>query len=65
MTPAEFTAWLADMKSAGLARTDADCARLLDVSSNALVTMKERGANHRTALACAALLQQIPAYPER
>ena len=64
MTPDEFEAWLADMKSAGLARSDADCARLLGVSANALVTMKVRDSNRRTALACAALLRGVAPYPE-
>ena len=64
MTPDEFEAWLADMKSAGLARSDADCARLLGVSANALVTMKSRDTNLRTALACAALLRGVPPYPK-
>ncbi len=59
MTPTAFTAWLAEMKSAGLARSDAECARLLDVSANAIVKMKDRGANLRTALACRALLHRL------
>lgn len=62
MTPAEFNAWLADMKSAGLAKSDAACARLLGISANAVVTMKKRGADRRVALACAALLHGLLPY---
>jgi DNA-binding CsgD family transcriptional regulator len=62
MTPAAFNAWLADMKSAGLARSDAECARLLGVSANAVVGMKRNGADKRTALACRALLHRLEPY---
>ena len=62
MTPANFTAWLADMKSAGLARSDAECARLLGISANSVVAMKQRGADMRTALACRALLHRLEPY---
>ena len=62
MTPDAFTRWLADMQSAGLARSDAACARLLGLSANSIVTMKARGCDHRTALACRALLAGLNAY---
>lgn len=62
MTPEQFTRWLADMKSAGLARSDAECARLLGVSANAVVAMKKNGADRRTALACRALLHRMEPY---
>jgi hypothetical protein len=62
MTPTAFTKWLADMKSAGLARSDAAAARLLGISANAVVEMKKRGADRRTALACRALLHRLEAY---
>ena len=62
MTPVAFTAWLADMKSAGLARSDAECARLLGISANSVVAMKQRGADTRTALACRALLHRLEPY---
>lgn len=63
MSPDEFTNWLADMKAAikGVS-SDADCARLLGVSANAVVDMKKRGADQRTALACRALLHRMPPY---
>ena len=64
MTASDFTQWLADMRSAGLGRSDAACARLLGVSANSVVTMKQRGADQRTALACAALLRRLRPYPE-
>lgn len=62
MTPAQFTEWLAEMKSAGLARSDAECARQLGISANSVVSMKERGADRRTALACRALLHRLEPY---
>lgn len=62
MTAEAFTNWLADMKSAGLVRSDAECARLLGVSANSVVTMKKQGADLRTALACRALLHRMEPY---
>lgn len=62
MTPISFTAWLADMKSAGLARSDAAAARLLGVSANSVVKMKRNGTDQRTALACRALLHRLEPY---
>lgn len=62
MTADQFTRWLADMKSAGLARSDAECARLLGISANSVVTMKKQGADLRTALACRALLHRMEPY---
>ena len=59
MPPAAFINWLASMKEAGLARSDAAAARLLGVSANAAVLMKRKGADHRTALACRALFHRL------
>lgn len=61
--PAEsFIAWLAAMRNAGLARSDAECARLLGISANGLLKRKKQGAGVETALACAALLAGLPPY---
>ena len=62
MTPAAFQQWLADMRAAGLIRYDIDAAKKLDISANAVVTMKGRGADTRTALACQALLNELEPY---
>ena len=62
MTPTAFAAWLAEMKSAGLARSDAACARLLGLSANAVLRMKTHGTDRRTALACRALLHRLTPY---
>lgn len=62
MTPDQFTEWLAAMKAAGLARSDKACADLLGISANALVAMKKRGCDRRTALACRALLHRLDPY---
>lgn len=59
MTPEAFTNWLAAMKAAGLARSDAECARLLGIAANSVVLMKRKGADRRTALACRALLHRM------
>lgn len=64
MTSEVFTAWLADMKSAGFARSDAECARQLGISANGLLKMKKQGADRRTALACRALLHLMKPYGE-
>lgn len=62
MTPGAFVQWLNEMKSGGLARSDAECARLLDISANSVVAMKKTGADRRTALACRALLHRMEPY---
>lgn len=62
MTPAQFTAWLAEMKSAGLARSDAECGRLLGKSADQIVRYKRAGADHTIALACRALLHRLEPY---
>ncbi len=62
MTPELFAEWLAAMKAAGLARSDAECARLLGISANSVVTMKRNGCDRRTALACRALLHRMEPY---
>ncbi len=51
-----FAIWLANMKLAGHARSDAECGRLLGISANSILAMKQRGCDKRTALACMALL---------
>lgn len=62
MTAEQFIRWLDDMKDAGLAKSDAKCAELLGLSANAVVDMKKRGTDHRTALACRALLHRMEPY---
>ena len=62
MTAHQFQQWLAAMKTAGLARSDAECGRLLGISANSVVTMKRRGCDLRTALACRALYHRLSAW---
>ena len=62
MTPEAFARWLADMKSAGLAKSDADCARLLGYDPKHLPRQKTNGGDRRLALACAALLSGEDPY---
>ena len=62
MTPAAFIAWLADMRSAGLARSDAECGRMLGKSADQIVRYKRAGADLTVALACRALLHRLEPY---
>lgn len=62
MTGTSFVKWLIDMKVSGLARSDAECARLLGISANSVVSLKKNGADTRTALACRALLHRLEPY---
>ena len=62
MTAEAFNRWLADMKSAGLARSEAECGRLLDVAPNTLTSYKRRGGSRSLALACRALLHRLTPY---
>lgn len=62
MSAEAFVRWLAEMKSAGLARSDAECGRLLGISADTVVRLKSAGADRRTALACRALLHRMEPY---
>lgn len=59
MSGASFGDWLKEMKAQGIARSDAAAARLLGISANAVVQIKRKGADHRTALACRALFHRL------
>ncbi len=65
MSADAFNRWLEEMKAADLARSDAECARLLGVSANAIVMIKKNGADRRTALACRALLHRMEPFSPR
>lgn len=63
MTGADFTQWLAAMKTAGLANTDAECGRIIGLTKNSVVRSKRRPHIARyMALACAAALAGIRPY---
>ncbi len=62
MSPELFQRWLLEMRIAGLANSDADCGHLLGISANAIVNLKKRGSDKRTALACRALLDGLKPY---
>ena len=62
MSPEAFRAWLDEMKVAKLARSDAECARLLDVAPKTIVKRKRNGADRETGLACRALLHRLEPY---
>lgn len=62
MAPVDIASWLAEMKSAGLARSEAECARLLGITPNGLLHIKRSGADRRTALAMRALLHRLEPY---
>lgn len=60
MTPESFKRWLAEMKSAGLAKSDADCARALGYRDVAV--QKRNGGDQRLAMACTAALHRMGPY---
>lgn len=62
MTGPEFIAWLAEMKDAGLARSDAEAGRQLGKSADRIVAYKRDGADQTIALACTALLHRMRPY---
>lgn len=57
-----FKRWLLEMKNHKLATSDAQCAKLLGLSANSIVTIKRVGTDRRTALACRALLHRLDPY---
>lgn len=59
MTAEQFSAWLAEMKSAGLAKSDADCARLLGRTDDTIIKYKRNGTDRTVALACRALIHRM------
>ena len=63
MTAEAFALWLKAMKDAGLARSDAACARLLGKSPDTMVRYKQRGVVGPEAtviaLACRALMHRL------
>jgi hypothetical protein len=64
VTGSQFTNWLAEMKAANLARSDAECARLLGKSDDTVVSYKRKGTDRTVALACRALLHRLEPYGE-
>ena len=62
MTSDAFAHWLAAMKAAGLATSDAHCGRLLGLSADTIVRLKYGGADVKTALACQALMHGLKPY---
>lgn len=65
MTPQDFSAWLVAMKTAGLARSDAECGRLLDRTPRHILHLKRNGADKVTALACSALIHQLEPWEDK
>lgn len=62
MSPEAFNRWLDEMKEAGLARSDAECSRLLGKSDDTVVAYKRKGTDRTVALACRALLHRMEPY---
>lgn len=59
MNPTAFVQWLVAMKAANLARSDAECGRLLGVSPDTIVRRKSEGCSVEAALACRALFHRL------
>ena len=65
MTPAAFTQWLADIQSAGLARSEFHALQQLGYTSRRSgANLKRSGGTVQLALACAALIAGIKPYGE-
>lgn len=62
MTADQFKTWLAEMKSAGLACSDAECGRLLGKTDDTIGAYKRKGTDLTVALACNALLHRLKPY---
>lgn len=62
MTSAEFKHWLKAMKAAGLAKSDAECGRLMGRSANSIVNMKQQGADEVVGIACRGLFHRMTAW---
>ena len=62
MTGPDFTAWLAAVKAAGLAQTEADALALLGYGPDQGIRWKRNGTSHAIALACAAVLAGLKPY---
>lgn len=65
MTGNEFTAWIEQMKSIGLASSDAECGRLIGKSPDTIVRMKKNGTSKTVDLACAAALHGLELWHSR
>jgi hypothetical protein len=65
MTPAQFSQWLADVKSAGIAKNDRQAAGILGLSHIRISQMRKTGtAQVQTDYACAAILAGLqPSRP--
>lgn len=63
MTGPQFAAWVADVKSAGLAKTQLQVADLLGVTDQSVSNWKARGTpGLMVDLACAAVLLRLEPY---
>ena len=52
------------MRSAGLIKNERELAVIFDVQPNTISSMKQKGMDKRTALACRALLHRLEPYSE-
>lgn len=57
-----FEKWLGEMRMARLAKSDADCARLLGKHPDTVARYKSEGCDRTTALACRALVHRMEPY---
>ncbi|MTH95538.1 helix-turn-helix domain-containing protein [Roseibium sp. RKSG952] len=60
MLPESVIKWLAEMRARGY--TQQDCAEKLGVTPTGVSKMKRNGSTRQTALACAALLNDLEPY---
>ncbi len=66
LPPEKVEQWLAELKSAGIAKTAKQGAALLEISETSMSLMRKKGVtgdtSHRTALAMAAIIAGIEPY---
>lgn len=58
----DVEAFCAEMKKSGLAESDRDICRILDINPTTLVRYKKRGVEKILALAFAAAMSELPPY---
>ncbi len=66
MRPDQFKTWLFDMVASGRAKTEAEAGRIIGLTSkNTVSKFKRFGSDRRTAMACAAAINDLLPYPGR
>lgn len=62
MSAKQFNNWLEEVRSAGFAGNDADCAKLIGISRRTMLRYKQDGAGLTVSLACKNILHKLGPY---